>query len=163
MVSQIIPVEDNFDFRHRTGETCQASAKRLGRPGRSTFCNRDNFPLRTWIFGGEMPTLILQNIINLSWMRIIDKSLISSMPVGDIGEKASKIFKTGFSWKCDQQPNSVVVGLKCRCRLLLAWLYAKGMAPGDQNHMHLKDNAPEPRRPCGPQQQLSIHTIYSRG
>jgi hypothetical protein len=43
-----------------------------------------------------MPTLRLENIIDLRWIGIIDKSLISSMPVGDIDEKASKIFKTGF-------------------------------------------------------------------
>jgi hypothetical protein len=36
-------MEDIFDFRHRTGESCQASVKHLGQPGRPTFCNRDNF------------------------------------------------------------------------------------------------------------------------
>jgi hypothetical protein len=52
--------------------------------------------LNNWIFSGEN-----SNITNLSWMRIMDKSLISSIQVGDMGEKASKMIHRFWPIKSD--------------------------------------------------------------
>jgi hypothetical protein len=41
----------------------------------------------------------LSNITNLSWMMIMDKSLISLILVGDMGEKLSKIMQRSWPQK----------------------------------------------------------------
>jgi hypothetical protein len=44
------------------------------------------------------------NISNLSWMKIMDKCLISLTLVGDMGEKASEAIQRFWLRKTDREP-----------------------------------------------------------